>query len=161
MSKLQVLAVTSEFYPLVKTGGLADVAGALPGALAEEDVVVTTLLPGYPAVLAGLPSAEPAQTIADLFGGPATLLAGRVGDARIIAIDAPHLFGRAGNPYVDARGIDWPDNPQRFAALARSAPTSPGACCPAGSRMWCMGMTGRRASFPPICASPKAARRRS
>jgi starch synthase len=119
MSKLQVLAVTSEFYPLVKTGGLADVAGALPGALAEEDVVVTTLLPGYPAVLAGLPSAEPVLTIADLFGGPATLLAGRVGDARIIAIDAPHLFGRPGNPYVDGRGIDWPDNPQRFAALAR------------------------------------------
>jgi starch synthase len=119
MSKLQVLAVTSEFYPLVKTGGLADVAGALPGALAEEDVVVTTLLPGYPAVLAGMTSAEPVQTIADLFGGPATLLAGWSGDARIIAIDAPHLYGRAGNPYVDATGMDWPDNAQRFAALAR------------------------------------------
>jgi starch synthase len=119
MSKLKVLAVASEFYPLIKTGGLADVAGALPAALAEQDVVVTTLLPGYPAVLAGLPSAEPALTIADLFGGPATLLAGRAGDARIIAIDAPHLFGRPGNPYVDASGVDWPDNPLRFAALAR------------------------------------------
>jgi starch synthase len=119
MSKLQVLAVTSEFYPLIKTGGLADVAGALPGALAEEDVVVTTLLPGYPAVLAALPSAEPAQTVADLFGGPATLLAGRAGDARMIVIDAPHLFGRPGNPYGDANGVDWPDNAQRFAALAR------------------------------------------
>ena len=119
MSKLQVLAVTSEFYPLVKTGGLADVAGALPGALAEEDVVVVTLLPGYPAVLAALQSAEPMLTIADLFGGPATLVAGRSGDARIIAIDAPHLFGRPGNPYVDVNGVDWPDNAQRFAALAR------------------------------------------
>ena len=119
MSKLQVLAVASEFYPLIKTGGLADVAGALPGALAEENVVITTLLPGYPPVLAGLTSAEPVQTIADLFGGPATLLAGRAGDARIIAIDAPHLFGRPGNPYVDASGADWPDNAQRFAALAR------------------------------------------
>jgi starch synthase len=119
MSKLQVLAVTSEFYPLIKTGGLADVAGALPGALAEEDVVVTTLLPGYPAVLAALPAADPVATIADLFGGPATLLAGRSGEARILAIDAPHLYGRAGNPYVDASGVDWPDNAQRFAALAR------------------------------------------
>ena len=119
MSKLQALAVTSEFYPLIKTGGLADVAGALPGALAEEDVVVTTLLPGYPAVLAALPEAEPVSTIADLFGGPATLLAGRAAGARIIAIDAPHLFGRPGNPYVDASGLDWPDNGQRFAALAR------------------------------------------
>ena len=119
MSKLQVLAVTSEFFPLIKTGGLADVAGALPGALAEEDVVVTTLLPGYPAVLAALPSAEPVQTITDLFGGPATLLAARVDGARILAIDAPHLFGRPGNPYVDASGVDWPDNAQRFAGLSR------------------------------------------
>jgi starch synthase len=119
MSKLQVLAVTSEFYPLIKTGGLADVAGALPGALAEEDVTVTTLLPGYPAVLAALTSGEPVQTIADLFGGPAQLLAGRAGGTRIITIDAPHLFGRPGNPYVDAAGLDWPDNAQRFAALSR------------------------------------------
>jgi starch synthase len=119
MSKLHVLSVTSEFYPLIKTGGLADVAGALPVALAEEDVVVTTLLPGYPAVLVALASAEPVRTIADLFGGPATLLAGRAGEARIIAIDAPHLFGRPGNPYVDASGADWPDNALRFAALAR------------------------------------------
>jgi starch synthase len=119
MSKLEVLAVASEFYPLIKTGGLADVAGALPGALAEERVTVTTLLPGYPAVLAKLASAEPVRTIADLFGGPATLLAGRAGEARILAIDAPHLYGRAGNPYVDAAGVDWPDNALRFAALAR------------------------------------------
>jgi starch synthase len=119
MSKLQVLAVASEFYPLIKTGGLADVTGALPAALAEEDVVVTTLLPGYPAVLAGLASAEPALEIADLFGGPATLRAGKAAGARILAIDAPHLYGRPGNPYVDASGADWPDNPLRFAALAR------------------------------------------
>jgi starch synthase len=121
MSKLQVLAVASEFYPLVKTGGLADVTGALPAALAEEDVIVTTLLPGYPAVLAGLGGAEGVAEIADLFGGPATLVSGRAAGARILAIDAPHLFGRPGNPYVDATGVDWPDNPLRFAALARVA----------------------------------------
>jgi starch synthase len=121
MNKFQVLAVASEFYPLVKTGGLADVSGALPAALDEEDVTVTTLLPGYPAVLAGLQSAQPVRTIPDLFGGPAVLLAGRAGDARLLVIDAPHLYGRAGNPYVDAQGLDWPDNPQRFAALARVA----------------------------------------
>ncbi|MBW4023046.1 MAG: glycogen synthase GlgA [Proteobacteria bacterium] len=119
MSKLQVLAVASEFYPLVKTGGLADVAGALPGALTEEDVTVTTLLPGYPAVLAGLQGAEAVLERPDLFGGPARLVAGRSEGARILAIEAPHLFGRDGNPYVDGRGVDWPDNAQRFAALAR------------------------------------------
>jgi len=116
---LEVLAVTSEFFPLIKTGGLADVAGALPAALAPEDVQVTTLLPGYPAVLPKLEDAEPACTFGDLFGGPATLLAGWAGPARLLVIDAPHLYGRPGNPYVDATGRDWPDNPQRFAALAR------------------------------------------
>lgn len=119
MSKLQVLAVASEFYPLIKTGGLADVVGALPVALAENDVSITTLLPGYPAVLAGIEAAEPVLAIDDLFGGPATLLAGRSGSARLLVISAPHLYGRPGNPYVDATGIDWPDNAQRFAALCR------------------------------------------
>ena len=47
---MQVLSVAAEAYPLVKTGGLGDVVGALPGALADHGVTVTTLLPGYPAV---------------------------------------------------------------------------------------------------------------
>ena len=46
-----VLSVASEAYPLIKTGGLADVAGALPAALAREGFAARTLLPGYPAVL--------------------------------------------------------------------------------------------------------------
>ena len=48
---MRVLSVASEVYPLVKTGGLADVAGALPPALARRGIEVRTLLPGYPAVL--------------------------------------------------------------------------------------------------------------
>ena len=51
---IKVLSVASEMYPLVKTGGLADVVGALPAALAPFDVEMRTLLPGYPAVLAPL-----------------------------------------------------------------------------------------------------------
>ena len=57
---LRVLQVASEAFPLVKTGGLADVVGALPGALAREGVEVRTLLPLYPAVRARLERAEPA-----------------------------------------------------------------------------------------------------
>ena len=48
---IDVLSVASEAYPLVKTGGLADVAGALPGALAPYGVSMRTLIPGYPAVM--------------------------------------------------------------------------------------------------------------
>ena len=49
---MQVLSVASEVYPLIKTGGLADVAGALPAALGHHGIGTRTLLPGYPAVLA-------------------------------------------------------------------------------------------------------------
>ena len=46
MSRTRVLSAVSEIFPLVKTGGLADVAGALPLALAENGVDVTSLVPG-------------------------------------------------------------------------------------------------------------------
>jgi len=51
---IRVLSVASEAVPFVKTGGLADVAGALPAAVAPHGVVMTTLLPGYPGVLSRL-----------------------------------------------------------------------------------------------------------
>jgi starch synthase len=119
MTRLKALSVASEVFPLVKTGGLADVAGALPGALAKEDIETTTLAPGYPALLTKLDSAEPAHHYDDLFGGPATLLAAKAGELRLFVLDAPHLFGRPGNLYLGPDGLDWPDNAQRFAALAR------------------------------------------
>jgi starch synthase len=120
MSGVEVLAVASEFYPLIKTGGLADVAGALPGALAAEGVKVRTLLPGYPQVLAVVAAAEPVHAYRDLFGGPARVLAATTGGADLFLLDAPHLFAREGGPYVDAAGRDWPDNARRFAALGRA-----------------------------------------
>jgi starch synthase len=118
---LKILAVVSEIYPLVKTGGLADVAGALPGALAPEDVAVTTLVPAYPAVKAALKKAEVVHTFPNLFGHEARLLKGQAKGLDLLALDAPHLYDRPGNPYVDANGKDWIDNPLRFAALARVA----------------------------------------
>ncbi|MGI9420237.1 MAG: glycogen synthase GlgA [Geminicoccaceae bacterium] len=115
---MQVLSVTSEFFPLVKTGGLADVAGALPGALAAEQVQLRTLLPGYPKVMDGVKSTQP-LVAAELFGGPAKLLSASAPDgAELIVIDAPHLYNRPGNPYLGEDGKDWPDNAYRFAALA-------------------------------------------
>ncbi len=121
MSGPTVLSVASEVFPLIKTGGLADVAGALPGALAREGIACRTLLPGYPAVLKSLESAEAVATFANLFGGPARLLAGRAGALDLLVVDAPHLFSRAGLPYTGADGRDWPDNAQRFAALGKVA----------------------------------------
>lgn len=113
-----VLAVVSEAFPLVKTGGLADVAGALPAALAPEGFAVRTLLPGYPAVLAKLEGAQPVARWPDFFGGEARVIAGRASGLDILALDAPHLYDRPGGPYAGPDGADWPDNGLRFAALA-------------------------------------------
>jgi starch synthase len=118
---LKILAVVSEIYPLVKTGGLADVAGALPGALAAENVAVTTLVPGYPAVKSALRKPEVVHAFPNLFGHEARLLKGQAKGLDLLVLDAPHLYDRPGNPYVDAHGKDWIDNPLRFAALARVA----------------------------------------
>jgi starch synthase len=119
MSRIDVLSVASEIYPLIKTGGLADVVGALPGALKAEGVVVRTLIPGYPAVLKAMRRAGCAHAFEDLFGGPARLLAGRASGLDLFALDAPHLFTRPGGPYAGTDGLDWSDNAIRFAALAR------------------------------------------
>lgn len=115
---LRVLAVASECYPLVKTGGLADVVGALPGALAAEDVAITTLIPGYPGVLRRLGGAGPVAEFAALFGGPARVLAAQVAGLDLLVLDAPHLFDRAGGPYAGLDGQPFGDNALRFAALS-------------------------------------------
>lgn len=118
---MQVLSVTSELYPLVKTGGLADVTGALPGALNSHGVTMRTLVPGYPAVLAALENAQTVHEFSSLMGAPATLKSGKAKDLDVFVLDAPHLFNRAGNPYLGPDGKDWPDNPQRYAALSEVA----------------------------------------
>jgi starch synthase len=119
MSALKVLSVASEIFPLVKTGGLADVAGALPGALKREGVEMRTLVPAYPAVKTKLAEASIALEYDNLFGGPAHVLSGAAEGLDLFAIDAPHLYDRPGNPYLGPDGLDWPDNWRRFAALAR------------------------------------------
>lgn len=115
---IEVLSVTSEIYPLVKTGGLADVAGALPAALAQNGVSMRTLVPGYPAVMAKLGAAREVYYFEDLFGVTARLFAGRAEGLDLIVLDAPALYDRPGNPYVGPEGWDWPDNWKRFAALS-------------------------------------------
>ena len=119
MSQFDVLSVASEIYPLIKTGGLGDVVAALPGALAAEGMRVRTLVPGYPAILAALQTAEEVHAYAEFFGGPARLLAGSAAGPDLFVLDAPHLYSREGNPYSQPNGEPWPDNALRFAALAR------------------------------------------
>ena len=118
---IRVLSVTSEIFPLVKTGGLGDVTGALPPALEAAGAETITLVPGYPPVLSALADAEAVYEFADLFGGPATVLRGTAATLDLLVVDAPHLFARAGNPYVGADGAEWLDNGVRFAGLSAVA----------------------------------------
>ncbi len=127
---IDVLSVASEAVPLVKTGGLADVVGALPGALAPHGVMLTTLLPGYPAVLAAIGKPRRIHAYDRLFGEPARLLEVRLGDQPMLVLDAPGLYARDGGPYADASGRDWPDNWRRFAALSRVAADLAGGLVP-------------------------------
>ena len=118
---LAVLSVASEAVPLVKTGGLADVAGALPGALAPHGVAITTMLPGYPAVLAKVGKLRMVHRWDSLLGEPARLLAGKIGEHKLLVLNAPAFFTREGGPYGDPGGTDWADNGRRFAAFGRAA----------------------------------------
>jgi starch synthase len=118
---IKVLSVASECAPLVKTGGLADVAGALPIALAAHGVDMRTLLPGYRQVMTALDATKTIATLKDCFGKPARVLAGKAAGLDLLVLDAPHLFDRDGNIYLGPDGHDWPDNPERYAALCQVA----------------------------------------
>jgi starch synthase len=118
---LRVLSVASECVPLVKTGGLADVVGALPDAVAPHGVEITTLLPGYPAVMRAIGKRRTLHTYPALLGEPARLVTAKLNGHPLIVLDAPAYFAREGGPYGNAAGHDWPDNWRRFAALSRAA----------------------------------------
>jgi len=127
---MKVLSVTSEIFPLVKTGGLGDVTGSLPKALEPLGVETTTLIPGYPGVLQQLKSAMPLVVFDDLLGERASLLHTRIDGLSLFVLDAPTLFDRPGGPYVNEKGVDHPDNWKRFAALSLAAAEIAGGVLP-------------------------------
>jgi starch synthase len=118
---LRVLFLTSEAHPLVKTGGLGEISGALPVALRELGADVRLLIPGYPEVLARLENAKPVHRFARRHGFPeSTLLSAHVpGGVPTFIIESASLYRRPGSPYVDEEGLDWPDNARRFGLLSR------------------------------------------
>ena len=120
----KILFVASEAHPLIKTGGLADVAGSLPIALVAQGADVRLLLPAYRDALqqAGALKAI-AQFAVPGLATSVRLLEGRLPDSKVILwlLDFAPAYDRPGNPYLDAHGRPWPDNALRFALLARVA----------------------------------------
>lgn len=118
----RVLFVTPEIHPLIKTGGLADVSGALPAALRELGADVRVLVPGYPKVLAGAKNKRLRHVFHGLpEAGEARLLSASLPGSGVplLIIDCPALYRRDGGPYQTPSGTDWPDNARRFALLSR------------------------------------------
>ncbi len=121
---MKVLFVSSEVFPLIKTGGLADVSGSLPNALQRLGVDIRILMPGYPSVLNQLENLQP---VGDLHYLPhidhAQLFLGTIKNTGVkaIAIKSPSLYERAGGPYADQNGLEWQDNPVRFGVLSKVA----------------------------------------
>ncbi|MEI7842440.1 MAG: glycogen synthase GlgA [Gallionellaceae bacterium] len=129
---MRVLFVTSEAAPLVKTGGLADVSGALPSALRRLGDDVRVLIPGYPQVLKALGTFKIEAFVAASESFPDfRLLASEFSDGvPLWVIDCPTLYQREGGIYQDSMGNDWSDNALRFGLLSKvgamlGGPSSP------------------------------------
>ena len=119
-SSMRVLHVCSEIYPLLKTGGLADVAGALPVAQGKSGCDARVLVPGFPALRAGILDQQLVAEVNPAFGAKAIrLFLGTLpgSSLAVYVIDAPDLYDRPGNPYADANNHAYPDNDRRFALL--------------------------------------------
>jgi starch synthase len=125
---MRILQVSAEIFPLLKTGGLADIAGALPNALHGVGCEVRVLLPGFPAILAGLSNAVVVGSFAMPWGqsievqfGEFAALGTHSNKQFGYVLVAPSLFDRPGNPYEDASKQPYADNHRRFAALGWAA----------------------------------------
>ena len=119
---MRVCFVTSEAYPLAKSGGLADVSRALPLALRQQNIDVRLLLPAYPSALKNLENPRIEANL-KLLGEDVALIAGQLpnSDLPVWLVHAPSLFCRPGGLYQNPDGAEWKDNARRFALLAHAA----------------------------------------
>ncbi|GKX61999.1 glycogen synthase [Pragia fontium] len=113
---MRVLHACSELFPLLKTGGLADVLGALPNAQIAAGAEVRLLMPGFPALLQGIGKTSIVSE-QNTFAGKITLRYGVYNHVGIYLIDAPDLYQRPGSPYHDGDQLEYADNYKRFALL--------------------------------------------
>ena len=117
---MRVLHVAAEIFPLIKTGGLADVVGALPQALIQCGAEARLVLPGLPAIADAVLHQKTLCTLGPVFGaGRVSVRLGQLPYSHVPAyvVDAPYLYRREGSPYQASDGTEWVDNLQRFALL--------------------------------------------
>jgi starch synthase len=122
---MRVLFASSEVFPLAKTGGLGDVSGALPAALAQAGTDVRVLMPAYPEALDQAESKRQVGDLGDPFaiGDTVSLISAKLPGSGVPLwlLDCPALYRRAGGLYQDPTGLDHPDNHLRFGLLSWAA----------------------------------------
>ena len=137
---MNILLAGSEALPYSKTGGLADMVGALAKFLARAGHEVRLVTPLYRGLRVQFPDIQPIDWRLDLPLG-SHRVQGRVWirtvDERlaIYFIEQPQFFERS--DIYQERGLDYPDNAERF--------------------IWCMCMTGRPPSRPSSCSNKNCA----
>ncbi|MBI1179284.1 MAG: glycogen synthase GlgA [Alphaproteobacteria bacterium] len=120
---MRILFVSSEIYPLAKTGGLADVSYALPVALRRLGVDVRLLMPAYPVALERIERRRAPLSLGAVMGfDDVGIIPGNLPGSELPVglVDCPPLFDRQGGLYADRDGRDWPDNFQRYALLCHA-----------------------------------------
>lgn len=119
---LRVLAVTSEAFPLAKTGGLGDAVSGLVLSVQERGVQVTLLLPAYPSTMAHVTQLQVISGLTNIAGGDATLLKAFCPELGlpVLLLKNDALYDREGY-YVGPDGAEYRDNALRFAALSHAA----------------------------------------
>jgi starch synthase len=118
--RLHVLMVASEVAPWAKTGGLADVTGALPDALARLGHRVTTVMPRYRGITPPQGTVRPLRVRLGSIEHDATCHVAAVSErCRMVFVDSPGLYDRNGCYGVNGR--DFPDNAERFGVLSAAA----------------------------------------
>jgi starch synthase len=114
---MRALYVTAELYPWVKSGGLGDVAAALPPALIALGIDTRLLLPGFSGFLDAFPGVTDIARLRTPFASERVrvALARLPGTERLAyLVDHPAFYDRPGSPYGSPDGNDWPDNHRRF-----------------------------------------------
>jgi starch synthase len=122
---MEILFVTSEVAPFSKTGGLGDVAGALPAALAARGHAVSVVTPRYGSIDPAAAGLSPLHRALRVRGEATTVWVAK-GRAPVYFVEHERLFGSRRGLYGDG-AADYADNAERFAVLCRAALALPAA----------------------------------
>jgi len=117
-----ILYISSEAYPFIKTGGLGDVAGSLPVELLKQSQNVRLLLPAYAEVLGKLDKHK-VLTETTYYNLQVRLIETKLPGSKLTVwlVDCPAAFNRPGGPYANEHGQQWHDNALRFAIFCQLA----------------------------------------